>query len=220
MRTASTSSVWITESSQGMQAAYGVVGAIVGGAFIFGSRIQSLEQTTSTAALFLGLPDRRPSGLGRRAPRLLLGAQRQLQGSRQPVLLLPLHCRSTIRSIPDLHFSCFGTMDSNKKGPPGQAAWSCLTNTNRPIQAVPSWAVAGLHLRHHVGCLPWGSSHRHLETGLQSPMRRTHQQERGTCSIVVPSFVTTLSPIASLCTVAGFVGGNRDGSLSQTGQPR
>jgi len=55
MHTASTSSVWITESSQGMQAAYGVVGAIVGGAFIFGSRIQSLEQTTSTAALFLGL---------------------------------------------------------------------------------------------------------------------------------------------------------------------
>jgi hypothetical protein len=38
-----------------MQAAYGVVGAIVGGASIFGSGIQSLEQTTSTAALFLGL---------------------------------------------------------------------------------------------------------------------------------------------------------------------
>ena len=54
MPAASTSSVWITESSQGMQAAFGVVGAIVGGAFIFGSRIQSLEQTTSTAVLVLG----------------------------------------------------------------------------------------------------------------------------------------------------------------------
>jgi hypothetical protein len=55
MPTASTSSVWITESIQGMQAAFGVVGAIVGGAFILASRIQSLEQTTSTTALFLGL---------------------------------------------------------------------------------------------------------------------------------------------------------------------
>ena len=55
MPTASTSAVWITESIQGMQAAFGVVGAIVGGAFIFASRIQSLEQTASTAALFLGL---------------------------------------------------------------------------------------------------------------------------------------------------------------------
>jgi hypothetical protein len=54
MDMASTSSVWITESSQGMQAAFGVVGAMVGGAFIFGSRIQSLEQTTSTSTLFLG----------------------------------------------------------------------------------------------------------------------------------------------------------------------
>ena len=55
MHTASTSSVWITESSRGMQAAYGVIGAIVGGAFVFGSRIQSLGQPTSTAALLLGL---------------------------------------------------------------------------------------------------------------------------------------------------------------------
>jgi hypothetical protein len=54
MDMASTSSVWITESSQGMQAAFGVVGAMVGGASIFGSRIQSLEQTTSTSTLFLG----------------------------------------------------------------------------------------------------------------------------------------------------------------------
>jgi hypothetical protein len=55
MHTASTTSVWTTESSQGMQAVYGVVGAIVGGAFIYGSRIQSLEQMISTAVLFLGL---------------------------------------------------------------------------------------------------------------------------------------------------------------------
>jgi len=55
MHAASTPSVWITESSQGVQAARGVVGAIVGSAFIFGSRIQSLEHTASTAILFLGL---------------------------------------------------------------------------------------------------------------------------------------------------------------------
>ena len=34
-------------------------------------------------------------------------------------------CGSTTRSIPDLHFSGFGTMDFNQKGPLGQAAWRC-----------------------------------------------------------------------------------------------
>jgi hypothetical protein len=42
MHTASTSSVWTSESSQGMQALYGIMGIIVGSAFIYGSRIQSL----------------------------------------------------------------------------------------------------------------------------------------------------------------------------------
>jgi hypothetical protein len=55
MNAASTSAVWITESSQGMQTAYGVVGAIVGVSCIFGSHIQGIDQGTSTAALLLGL---------------------------------------------------------------------------------------------------------------------------------------------------------------------
>jgi hypothetical protein len=55
MDTANTSSVWTVESSQDMQAVYGVVGLIVGGAFIYASRIQSLERITSISVLFLGL---------------------------------------------------------------------------------------------------------------------------------------------------------------------
>jgi hypothetical protein len=55
MHTTSTSSVWITESSQGVQTLYGIVGVIVGGVFILGSRIQGLEKMTSNSALLLGL---------------------------------------------------------------------------------------------------------------------------------------------------------------------
>lgn len=55
MHIASATTVWTTESSRGMQTAYGIVGVIAGFAFLYGSRIQALEQTTSTAVLFLGL---------------------------------------------------------------------------------------------------------------------------------------------------------------------
>jgi hypothetical protein len=55
MHTASASSVWTTESSQGMQSVYSIVGVIVGSVFVFGSRIQGLEKMTSTSVFFLGL---------------------------------------------------------------------------------------------------------------------------------------------------------------------
>ena len=40
-------------------------------------------------------------------------------------------CRNTPRSIPDLHFSGFGTVDFNQKGPLGQAAWRCSRTPSR-----------------------------------------------------------------------------------------
>ncbi len=55
MQTSSTSSVWTTENSQGMQTIYGIVGTIVGSAFVLGSRIQSLEQVARTSVLLLGI---------------------------------------------------------------------------------------------------------------------------------------------------------------------
>jgi len=55
MHTTNSSSVWTTESSQGKQAWYGIVGVVLGGALVYGSRSQGLEQLTGTAALILGL---------------------------------------------------------------------------------------------------------------------------------------------------------------------
>ena len=55
MDTTNTSSVWTMESSQRMQALYGIVGVIVGIVLIFGSRIQGLEILTSNSAFLLGL---------------------------------------------------------------------------------------------------------------------------------------------------------------------
>jgi len=55
MHTVSSSSEWITESSEGLQTLYGIGGVLVGGALFFGSRIKSLEPLTSSAALILGL---------------------------------------------------------------------------------------------------------------------------------------------------------------------
>ena len=44
---------------------------------------------------------------------------------------LTRRCGATVSTIPDLHFRCFGTVDFNQKGTPGQAAWHCSSTPSR-----------------------------------------------------------------------------------------